>query len=41
VTMHSVVGYLRHLKLKADLAFVLVAELACTMGRRVNGMNMY
>jgi hypothetical protein len=41
VTMYSSLGYLRHLRPKANLALALVAEFEHIAGCRVNSMKMY
>jgi hypothetical protein len=41
VTMHSSLGYLKRLRLKADLALVPMTKVVHIAGCRVNNMRMY
>jgi hypothetical protein len=41
VTMHSLLGYLRHLRSKADSSLALAIEFGHIAGCRVNNMKMY
>jgi hypothetical protein len=41
VTMHSLLGYLRHLRSKANLTLAPVIEARHTVGSKVNNMRLY
>jgi hypothetical protein len=41
VSTHSLLGYLRHLRSKANLALAPATEAGYTMGCKVNNMSMY
>jgi hypothetical protein len=41
VTMHSSLGYLRHVRPKVDMTLALATEFGHIAGYRVNNMKMY
>jgi hypothetical protein len=41
VTMHSLLGYLRHFRLKTNLTLAPTTEARHSMGCKVNSMRMY